>query len=171
MVTAVTFLCVACGTSDDSEEASNDSSGQAGHAVEGMAGMVEDENTSGILSIEVKMSGFKPLMNGTPKNFIATGTFEDGTTRDITEEVEWRSSDDEVVDFSGDPRADFAAVSGDGKVSVIASMDGVEGRLDTCTYPADFSPYLRPIRQQGAGECPCSLGSPIPYVLGKCFLP
>ena len=43
-------------------------------------------------------------------------------------------------------------------------MDGVEGRLDTCTYPADFSPYLRPIRQQGAGECPCSLGAPIPYV-------
>ncbi|MEE2756433.1 MAG: hypothetical protein VYA30_07215 [Myxococcota bacterium] len=124
----------------------------------------EMQPVDGLTEIRVSMAGIKPLLPGTPKNFVATGIFDDGTERDLTNDVQWTTSNPDVASFDDDPRPAFAEIKSDGKVSVIASLGGIEGALNTCTYPADFSPYLRSIRTQGSGECPCDLPAPIPYV-------
>ncbi|MBV69802.1 MAG: hypothetical protein CMH52_00505 [Myxococcales bacterium] len=125
---------------------------------------VHTQAVDGLTEIRVSMAGMKPLLPGSPKNFIATGLFDDGSERDLTDDVIWTTSNAAVASFEDDPRHAFAEVKTDGNVAVTARIGGVEGTLNTCTYPADFSPYLRSIRTQGGGECPCDLPAPIPYV-------
>jgi thiol-disulfide isomerase/thioredoxin len=165
----ISFLCawalVAWGCDGGSgNSTATGGAGGAGGVTMGGAGGSQGMALEGLLEIRVALPGVKPILPGTPKNFVATGVFEDGTERDLSSEVTWQSSDDGIVLFEGDPRANFAAVPGDGRVTVTASMGPISGDLSTCTYPADFSPYLRSIKAEGSGECPCDLPAPIPYV-------
>jgi len=143
-----------------------DAVGGAGGTATGGGGMggAQEMTPEGLLEIRVALPGVKPILPGTPKNFVATGVFADGSERDISAEVTWHSSDENILSFDGDPRSNFAAVPGDGRVTVSASIGSVSGEFSTCTYPADFSPYLRSIKTQGSGACPCDLPAPIPYV-------
>jgi len=160
------IVCLGCGSGSDGGDsmAAGGSIGTGGAGGGGIGGAGGGEAPDGLMEIRVALPGVKPILPGQPKNFVAMGLFADGTERNITQEVTWTSSDDEIVSFDGDPRADFASVPGDGKVTVTATLGSVSGALSTCTYPGDFSPYLSPIRGQGQGECPCDLSSPIPYV-------
>ncbi len=157
LVLTLILATIGCSGAGDGESAKTDM-GSLNDSTVG-SGTVD-----GLAEIRVAMVGMKPLLPGSPKNFIATGVFHDGSERDLTNDVIWTTSDDDVVSFNDDPRPAFADVKSDGKVSIVASLGGVEGTLDTCTYPADFSPYLRSIRTQDSGECPCDLPAPIPYV-------
>jgi hypothetical protein len=161
------LLCLTMGVTlacdSDTSESSEGAGGATGITGTGGAGG-SDVTPEGLMAIRVTLPGVKPILPGTPKNFVATGLFADGTERVITDEVTWASSDTSIVSFEDDPRSSFAAVPGDGKITISASMGSVIGELATCTYPADFSPYLRSIKTQGAGECPCDLPAPIPYV-------
>ena len=118
--------------------------------------------------LEVRIYGVKPILPGEPRRFQAFIVDPDGNEMDVTAEASWSSSDSAIVDFeSNEQRTDgWANIPGDaeGSVSVSASYEGLEGVLDSCTYPKDFSPYLQPIRSQLQLECPCELAPPMPYV-------
>ena len=119
----------------------------------------------GLESITVDIQGWEPLIPDKPAQFRATGHFADGTTRNISQDVNWGSSNTEVADFEAYMRHSGAAITGDGKVTITANAGPVTGELSTCTYPKSNSFYrLSPIRQNGAADCPCDLKGPIPYV-------
>ena len=118
----------------------------------------------GLMEIKVDLSGTRPMFSGRSKAFVATGIYADGSEQDISAEVTWMSSNEEVAAFSDDSIAATAQVQAEGKTTISASLGPITGSFNTCTYPSDFSQYLRPIWIEGDGECPCSLQPPVPYV-------
>ena len=118
--------------------------------------------------LEVRIYGVKPILPGEPRRFQAFIVSPEGDEMDVTTEAVWSSSDGAIVDFDGNEQRDdgWANIPGDasGPVTVSATYEGLEGTLDSCTYPKDFSPYLQPIRSQLQLECPCELAAPMPYV-------
>lgn len=79
------------------------------------------------------------LQPGTMKQFTALGTFPGGETRDLTEAVEWVTSDPAVVTISNEPGSKgLATVLQDAAVAITARIAGVEGALTfekSCAYP------------------------------------
>ena len=68
--------------------------------------------TSAILSsIDVTPAGPLSLARGIDQQFAATGHYSDGTTRNITDEVTWISSNTSAVEFSGVPGEEGMAIS------------------------------------------------------------
>ncbi len=147
---------------DGSGQAMGGSGGVGGAGGAGGSGPVLGPD--GLMEIKVDLSGSRPLFSGQTKAFVATGVYVDGTERDISEEVEWTSSNTEVASFAEAPTAATAAVQAEGKTTISAALGPISGSYNTCTYPSDFSQYLRPIWVEGDGECPCSLQPPVPYV-------
>ena len=119
-------------------------------------------------SLEVRIFGVKPILPGEPRRFEAIVIAPDGTETDVTTSATWTSSDTAIVDFAGNAQSGdgWANIPGeaDGAVTITAEYEGLVGVLDSCTYPKNFSPYLRPIRNQLQLECPCELADPMPYV-------
>ena len=125
----------------------------------------------GVLSaerLEVRIYGVKPILPGEPRKFEAIFVNLNGRETDVTEEVEWSSSNEMLVDFAGGASqgAGWALVpeGANGAVTVTARYNDMEGQLHSCTYPSDFDPYLRPIREELQLDCPCELNDPLPYV-------
>ena len=137
---------------------------QAVGMVGGAAGMGGAGDPGGLMDIRVDLSGHRPMFPGQTKAFVATGVFGDGEERDISAEVTWTSSNTDVAAFEDDANPATAMVSGEGSTVISATLGSVSGSYDTCTYPADFSQYLRPIWIEGDGECLCSLQPPVPHV-------
>jgi len=58
---------------------------------------------------------------GESEQFTATGSFSDGTALDLTEQVNWSSSDNQVAPVSGG----FASGAAQGSTTISASLNGV----------------------------------------------
>ena len=72
---------------------------------------------------------------GTTQQFMATGTFSDGSTRDLTSAVTWRSSDGAVASISAAGGAISAAV---GNTTISASSGSVAGSTTLTASPAQL---------------------------------
>ena len=72
---------------------------------------------------------------GTTQQFMATGTFSDGSTRDLTSAVTWRSSDGAVASISAAGGAISAAV---GNTTISASSGSVAGSTTLTVSPAQL---------------------------------
>lgn len=70
----------------------------------------------------------KSIPNGLTQQFMATGTYSDDTSTDITNAVTWSSSDDATVTISNaDGSEGLATAEAVGTVTVQASADGITG--------------------------------------------
>jgi len=68
------------------------------------------------------------IADGTTQEFTATGLYTDASTQDLTTEVTWDSSDDEVVTLSNAADSEgLATAVGLGTATVSATSDGVTG--------------------------------------------
>ncbi len=74
--------------------------------------------------------GNPELPVGVPGQFTATGTFADGSTRDITRFVTWASATPSVATISG---TGVASALAQGTSAITASLAGVTGPADTLT--------------------------------------
>ena len=78
-------------------------------------------------SIAVQSASSTPLPRGRTRQFTALATLADGSTRDITGDVTWTSSDSSVLAFSTDPaNPGLAFAVGEGTVEV-SSTDAASG--------------------------------------------
>ena len=135
---------------------------------QGVVGADGGPSPMGEARLEVRIFGVKPILPGEPRRFEAVYIAQDGAETDVTSQAEWASSNPNVVDFAGNEQSSdgWANIPRDasGAVTVTASYDGLTGVLESCPYPKDFSPFLRPIRGELQLECPCELAPPMPYV-------
>jgi uncharacterized protein YjdB len=71
-------------------------------------------------------------------NLTATGTFSDGTTRDVTFEVTWASTDTSIATVSNGPMVTPGIVTGvkEGAVKITATENGVQGIAVVSVVPA-----------------------------------
>jgi len=80
-----------------------------------------------LVSIEVSPADAS-IADGTTQEFAATGLYTDGSTQDLTTEVTWDSSDDEIATVSNaDDSKGLATAAGVGVVTVSATSGGVTG--------------------------------------------
>jgi hypothetical protein len=80
-----------------------------------------------LVSIEVSPADAS-IADGTTQEFTATGLYTDGSTQDLTTEVTWDSSDDEIATVSNaDDSKGLATAAGVGVVTVSATSGGVTG--------------------------------------------
>ena len=71
------------------------------------------------------------IAKGTDQDFIATGTYTDGTTQTITDDVTWDSSDDNIASISNaDPTEGRAHGKNPGTTEISAALDGIVGTTD-----------------------------------------
>jgi hypothetical protein len=63
------------------------------------------------------------LAKGTSMELVATGTYEDATTKDVTSQVAWSSSDDKLLTIAGG----LATAVAPGGATVTAELEGVKG--------------------------------------------
>jgi hypothetical protein len=75
-----------------------------------------------LLSIEIKPAKLENLLVGETTGLAATGTYSDGSTRDITYNVAWTSSNKDVADIA--QTGIIGGVSA-GTVNITASLSGV----------------------------------------------
>lgn len=99
------------------------------------------ELIEGLSSITVTMRPAYDLVAGLPRDFFAEGLYDDGSTRDLTADVRWTSSDSDVVDFEDTENPGRATVHAtpSAVLTITAQLGDVEGRLtvgDGCDYPA-----------------------------------
>jgi hypothetical protein len=89
---------------------------------------------SPLVSIEVTPSS-ATILNGTSRQFTATGTYSDASTLVITDSVDWASSDTSVatVDASG-----LATSTGSGTAIINASLLGIKSNNATLTVKAEL---------------------------------
>ncbi len=74
---------------------------------------------------------------GSSQQFIATGTYSDNTTEDITAAVTWKSSNAAVAMVSNAPGTNGLATSvSAGKATITAALGGVSGSTDLTVNPA-----------------------------------
>lgn len=84
----------------------------------------EPENTSGVrLSSIAVTPADQTTAVGATINYVATGTFEDGTTQDLTADVTWTSSSTSVVSIV----SNVATTVSPGQATISAAFDGVTG--------------------------------------------
>ena len=86
----------------------------------------------------------RTIAGGESVQFTATGTFTDGTTRDVTDDVEWTSSEPSVANVTPDGSATGAAP---GTTTIAAAQDGVSGTASLTVTAAQ----LRSIVVEPAG--------------------
>jgi len=80
-----------------------------------------------LVSIEVSPADAS-IADGTTQEFTATGLYTDSSTQDLTTEVTWDSSDDEIATVSNaDDSKGLATAVGVGVVTVSATSGGVTG--------------------------------------------
>ena len=155
LIVSLCASAVGCSASDDG--------GDTGSTVSVDAG--QDQPTEPMLTeVRVTIEGTRPLLNGEPKAFVATAVYSDGAEENVTDAVQWRSSNPSVLTFNDPMTPQLGQVNGEGRTTISAEFNGLTGEYATCTYPDDFSQFLRPIWVDGEGECPCSLQPPMPYV-------
>ena len=87
-------------------------------------------NTSSVNSISISPSG--PIAQGTKIQFTATGTFNDGSTHDLTPQVTWSSSDTSTVNFISGSTAQGLKP---GSVAITATLTSQSGTT-TGTLPS-----------------------------------
>jgi hypothetical protein len=79
---------------------------------------------------------------GAEQQFIATGTYSDGSTADITTQVTWTSSDITIATINADGLATGLA---EGIVDITASLSGVTSPAATLTISTSGTITRRPI--------------------------
>jgi hypothetical protein len=85
-----------------------------------------------LTAISLQRSG-PTVAKGTTAVFLATGTYSDGTTSDVTSQATWTSSDTAVATIVGAGRA-FGA--GEGTATITAKLTGVTGSIVLGVDPA-----------------------------------
>jgi hypothetical protein len=68
--------------------------------------------------------GAPSIANGTTTQFTATGTYSDDSTKDVTAQVTWTSSDDKVATIAANG---LATAAGAGMADITAKLDQVSG--------------------------------------------
>lgn len=116
-------------------------SAAAGGAMEGAGGAGGGGVTvdvTGLASIDIAPRSAK-LQAGSQKQFTALGNFPGGEVRDLTQAVEWVSSNPAVVSISNEAGSKgLATVISEEAVAITARIAGIEGVLSfdrTCNYP------------------------------------
>lgn len=99
------------------------------------------ELVEGLNSISVSMRPAYDLVAGLPRDFFAEGLYEDGSTQDLTADVQWSSSDPAVLTFDDaeNPGRAMVHAARAGAVTVTAALGELSGELvigDGCDYPA-----------------------------------
>ncbi|MFP4432350.1 MAG: right-handed parallel beta-helix repeat-containing protein [Spirochaetaceae bacterium] len=102
------------------------------------------DDFSGALSLRITDLTVTPssadVSGVTPEQFSLIATFEDGSTRDVTEDARWRSSDQAVATVSNGPGTrGLATVAGSGIATIEAEYGGISTtRTNRCaTFSAD----------------------------------
>ena len=71
------------------------------------------------------------IANGTQQQFGATGTYSDDSTQDLTTEVTWSSSDDEIATISNsESRKGLATATAVGKTTIRARLGSISGSTE-----------------------------------------
>ena len=87
--------------------------------------------TSAVLQAVDITPAIPNIVLGTPQQFMATGTYSDNTTEDLTVAVAWSSSNTAVATVSNAPGSSGLATSvGAGLTTITATLGGVSGSTD-----------------------------------------
>ncbi|WP_133407677.1 beta strand repeat-containing protein [Parashewanella tropica] len=86
-----------------------------------------------LTQIQVTPTGNQSIPNGRTQQFTATGTYTDTTTADISNRVNWTSSDDNIATVSN---AGLVTGVNEGSVTISAALDGVSSNTINTTITA-----------------------------------
>lgn len=104
---------------------------QISATLEGVTGATEVTVTAAALVLLGVTPPSPALARGTSLALFATGTFSDGTTQDLTAQVQWESADAAVATVSNAARVRGLATGlSPGRVQVSASLGGVSGATE-----------------------------------------
>lgn len=93
-------------------------------------------NTGASLS-RIEITPSQPsLAKGTTLNLVATGIYSDDSTRTLTNDVSWQSTNNSIASFS--INGEITALTA-GQVSVLASLDGASGNTELTVTNATLS--------------------------------
>ncbi len=77
------------------------------------------------------------IANGTSQQFLATGTYTDNSTQDLTSAVNWSSSDNSIASLSNAPGSNgLASTLAPGAITVTAILGSVSGSTGLTVTPA-----------------------------------
>lgn len=129
----------ACGGGGDGDDGAPASGGGTGDA-----GAPEGPNPAAAGLVSVKITPSNPLLEpGRAFRFRATGTYDDGEDKDVTQDAVWTSSNPEIISFSDvEGEGGRAMVHARGGATLTARVGDIRGELqlggaDGCVYP-DF---------------------------------
>ena len=89
---------------------------------------------------------------GNTQQFIATGTYTDQSTADLTNQVTWASSNTSVATISNAPGSQgLASALSPGTTAITATLGGVGSAPDTLTVTASI-PVLNPVAVKDNGQ-------------------
>jgi len=93
-----------------------------------IAGQTRLTVTAAILASIAVTPANPSIANGTQQQFVATGTYSDSSNRDLTTEVTWSSSDDDVATISNaESGKGLATGSAVGKTTIRARLGSISG--------------------------------------------
>lgn len=96
-----------------------------------------DASTSTLVSIEVVPSD--PMVNvGATQQFAATGIYSDGTSRGLTTQVTWTSSNTSIVTVDGSGLATGVAI---GSATISATLGGISDSASLMVTPANTATF------------------------------
>jgi trimeric autotransporter adhesin len=89
-------------------------------------------NAGNLVSISIKPANITSLAQGTSQQFSAIGTFNNGSTLDVTNQVTWASSDTTLATVAQKTGLVQAApsVSQSGQVTITATLQSVQGSIN-----------------------------------------
>ena len=90
----------------------------------GMSGMINVVSTSATLQSIAVTPADPSVPVGTTRQFVAMGTYSDGTTQDLTSQVTWASATPSIATVSNTGLARSLAA---GSSAITASLDGITG--------------------------------------------